>query len=331
VTAVSSNNLGYSHYAYTVKFDDGSTVALILQQDLNPAPTARYRTGEVVALTTGALNELNGTSLKDHQNWIGTVTAVTPKTYANSKFVYNVTFKSGTGTVVHSTVLEQDLKTPSQGGFGVGSRVQVADTALNATDGASLVAKQYKIGTVTSLIINNAGHSQYAYTVKFDDGTVQANILEQDLWRAPAAAKFTVGQQVQLNNGALDALNGTNLRDKKQWIGVVKAVSPKRYANSSWMYSIVYTNGTKTVQVDTILEQDLQVPTGAGLTVGARVRVVSTANASATGQSIIDQVGKYGIVTKVSVNNLGDSHYAYDVKFDNGQTVTTILQQDLAK
>ena len=332
VTGISINNEGSSHYAYTVKFDsDNATITQILQQDLQTLPAARYRVGESVALANGALNEFNGTSLKDHQGWIGTIQSVTPKIYSTSNYTYKVAFKSGTKTVTHTTVLEQDLTTPKQGMFGVGARVQVAGTALNATDGGSLVSSQYKIGTVTAIGVDNGGYSPYAYTVKFDDGTTMAHILQQDLWNAPAAAKFKVGDNIQLTSGALEALDGTNLRDKNRWVGVVKSVTPKRYSSSNYMYQVEFTNGKQKFVINTILEQYVQQPENAAYATGTRVKLTAGANATASGASLIGRQGWAGVVTNVYATNLGSSHYAYDIRYDNSVTETSVLQQDLTK
>lgn len=331
ISAVTTNNLGHSNFAYTVKFDNSGSVANILEQDLRTAPVARYKVGQTVSVGGGALNEFNGTSLRDHQRWIGTVQAVTPKTYSTSKFMYKIAFKSGTGTITHNTVLEQDIADVPQSEFGVNSRIQVADSANATADGKSLVSSQSKLGTVTAVTVNNLGWSQYAYTVKFDDGSTIANILQQDLLQAPGPAKYQVGQSIQLAAGVLDALNGTSLRDKQGWIGTVKSVTPKRCSVSNYMYEVTFTNGTKTVTVSTILEQDIQNPVGNTFAMGTRVKVNATATGSASGASIVAYQGQSGVITKVAINNLGWSQYAYDVRLDNGVTIPAILQQDLTR
>lgn len=207
----------------------------------------------------------------------------------------------------------------------------MADSANATADGKSLVSSQSKLGTVTAVTVNNLGWSQYAYTVKFDDGSTIANILQQDLLQAPGPAKYQVGQSIQLAAGVLDALNGTSLRDKQGWIGTVKSVTPKRYSVSNYMYEVTFTNGTKTVTVSTILEQDIQNPVGNTFAMGTRVKVNATATGSASGASIVAYQGQSGVITKVAINNLGWSQYAYDVRLDNGVTIPAILQQDLTR
>ncbi|MDY2513302.1 hypothetical protein, partial [Weissella confusa] len=331
VTGVTVNNLGSSHYAYSIKYDNGGADDNVLQQDLWAAPTARYKVGEQVQLSNGALNELDGTSLKEHQGWIGTIQSVTPKTYSWSKFVYTISFSNGTKVVKHAKVLEQDLQTPTGSKYRVGSRVQLTDGALNAAKGESISSLQHQIGTVTAVNSENLGSSNYAYSIKFDNGQTVGGILQQDLWDAPAAAKFKVGDNIQLTSGALEALDGTNLRDKQYWVGVVRAVTPRRYSYSNYMYQVEFTNGKQKFVINTILEQDVQKPETAAYATGTRVKLTAGANATASGASLIGRQGWAGVVTNVYATNLGSSHYAYDIRYDNGVTETAVLQQDLTK
>ncbi|QAS69569.2 hypothetical protein DLJ48_03040 [Oenococcus sicerae] len=70
-----------------------------------PVP-AKFSVGTVVQISSNASRETNGYNLSPHRKWIGTVVAVTAKSYSNSQWEYKILYSNGQDNVY---VSEQDL------------------------------------------------------------------------------------------------------------------------------------------------------------------------------------------------------------------------------
>ena len=68
------------------------------------------------------------------------------------------------------------------------------------------------------------------------------------------AAKFKVGDKVEISNIATSETNGYNLIPHRNWKGTIKSVSQLKYSSSNWEYCVEYPNGQQNVHV---AEQDI--------------------------------------------------------------------------
>ncbi|MHC8518580.1 glycoside hydrolase family 73 protein [Weissella confusa] len=209
--------------------------------------------------------------------------------------------------------------------YKVGDKVQIASFALNESNGYDLTPHQNWVGTIKQVTAKDSGVSHFEYYVDYGDGTRNEHVLEQDLQAAPAA-KYKVGDTVQVADIAGAGTDGGSLVKYRGQVGKITSVSIKNHASSNYQYNIDKGNGNI---VRYISEQDLQAAPASKYKVGDSVQVASFAGAGTDGGSLIKYRGQIGTVTSVSIKNHASSNYQYNIDKGNGNIVKYISEQDL--
>ncbi|GAK31193.1 hypothetical protein WOSG25_080250 [Weissella oryzae SG25] len=299
-------------------------IALIQQYDLERFDTLadpKYTVGETVQIAPFALSESNGYDLTTKQNWVGIVKSVTPQNMASSNYEYYIDYGNGQQSM---HVLEQDLQPAPVAQYKVGNYVRVANFATNEANGADLTNHQGWSGVVQSVSINNVSSSHYSYNVKYNDGSSNQQILEQDLSLVPPV--FSPGQTVQIKNSANVESNGYDLTNRRGWVGTVKVVNVMNMYNSHYEYYIDYGNG---IRSEHVLEQDLDLAPQSTFKVGQTVEIKNTANIESNGYDLSSRRKWIGTVKSYTPMNMYGSHYEYYVDYGDGQQSMHVLEQDL--
>lgn len=159
---------------------------------------------------------------------------------------------------------------------------------------------------------NNIGNYNvhvYGTTVNGDfRGLAGTNYTVKDLIVSPA--KFSVGQKVEIQSFATNETTGADLTSKREWIGTVtNAMKNTSTSVGGWMYSVLYGNGTRNLNV---LEQDLRVVYDIALKVSntkeqnniALQRAMNYANANPNVTLYLPQ-GDYKIGSNIQESDLG--------------------------
>ncbi|WP_349514970.1 cysteine peptidase family C39 domain-containing protein [Leuconostoc suionicum] len=178
IVSVRAKPYSISAWEYKIVYPNGWHSDYVAEQDLTNIPNARYNVGNTVKIAGNAWSETNGYTLRNRQNWVGTVVSATPKPYSNSAWVYKIQYPNGW----HSDyVAEQDVTNISNARYKVGDTVKIASNAWSETNGYSLVNHQNWIGTVVSATPKAHSNSAWQYYIRYSNGQHNDYVAEQDL------------------------------------------------------------------------------------------------------------------------------------------------------
>lgn len=272
---------------------------------------AKYKVGDTLQISSGAVKESNGYNLIPHRNWIGKITAVKAiNRVSYSNFEYTINYGDDTQNV---HVLEQDLEKPVSSKFQLGQQIQITDWAESSVTGDSIVENRGNIGVVKSISFKNQSVSHYQYQIDYGSGISKNLILEQDL-QIPKT-KFTIGSQIQIKRSAVSESNGTSLIDHRDWIGKIERITLGNSHNPNYTYYVSYNNGASNWYVR---EQDLSIVTDPQYKIGQIVQIVPEAEKETNGFQLSNHRGWVGIIKKITVNNNAKEHYEYWVDYNDG-------------
>lgn len=239
-----------SSFEYKVVYPNGWHNDHVAEQDIKNIPNPRFTKGDVVKIASNAWSETNGYTLRNRQNWAGTVVSATPKAYSNSAWEYDIQY----GNNQHSVhVADQDLINIPNSKYQVGNTVKIASNAWSETNGYTLRNRQNWIGTVVSATPKPYSHSNWVYKIQYPNGWHSDYVAEQDVNNIPSS-KYHVGQTVKVTGNAWSETNGYSLVNHRNWVGTIVSATPKAYSNSAWQYYVRYSNGQHN---DNVAEQDL--------------------------------------------------------------------------
>lgn len=192
IVSVRAKPYSISAWEYKIVYPNGWHSDYVAEQDLTNIPNARYNVGNTVKIAGNAWSETNGYTLRNRQNWVGTVVSATPKPYSNSAWVYKIQYPNGW----HSDyVAEQDVTNIPNARYKVGDTVKIAGNAWSETNGYSLVNHQNWIGTVVSATPKAYSNSAWQYYIRYSNGQHNDYVAEQDLSTSSSNTNTTVANK----------------------------------------------------------------------------------------------------------------------------------------
>ncbi|WP_349551456.1 CHAP domain-containing protein [Leuconostoc pseudomesenteroides] len=250
VVSVTPKAFSNSAWEYDIVYPNGQHNVHVAEQDVTNISPARYKVGDTIKIAGNAWAETNGYSLVNHQNWVGTITSVTPKAFSNSAWEYDIVYPNGQHNV---HVAEQDITDISPARYKVGDTIKIAGNAWAETNGYSLVNHQNWNGTVVSVTPKAFSNSAWEYDIVYPNGQHNVHVAEQDVTNI-SPARYKVGDTIKIAGNAWAETNGYSLVNHQNWVGTITSVTPKAFSNSAWEYYVTYSNGQHN---DHVAEQDI--------------------------------------------------------------------------
>ncbi|PAK80174.1 hypothetical protein B8W83_08260 [Leuconostoc mesenteroides] len=237
-TVVATKPKAYSTSAweYDIKYPNGVHSVHVADQDVTNIANAKFNVGATVKIANNAWSEINGYTLTNRRNWVGTVISKTPKAYSNSAWEYDIKYSNGVQSV---HVSEQDLTVNS----GTVTPVAKKPTYFSQLDSrwASTRFRHTTIGTdgcvPTSLAMVLSG----SYGLNVDPVSVVQKMAPMNSWYAGASGTDLVKTAKAYGRSVEE------ISDKNRAIAVLKSGVPLiMYVNVGIGHAVVvsgYNNG----------------------------------------------------------------------------------------